>query len=59
MPSIVKWAVWGFGIAVSFVWIIQVLALWRHRNAAHWLADLPDSLRGSAWPWLAVIFFGA
>jgi glycosyltransferase involved in cell wall biosynthesis len=56
MPSIVRWAVWGFGITVSAVWIIQMLALWRHRKAAHWLADLPDSLHGRAWPGLTVIF---
>jgi glycosyltransferase involved in cell wall biosynthesis len=56
MPSIVGWTVWGFGVIVSLVWIIQLLAVWRHRKAAHWLADLPDSQPAANLPGLTVIF---
>jgi cellulose synthase/poly-beta-1,6-N-acetylglucosamine synthase-like glycosyltransferase len=55
MAAILKWTVCGLGIIVSCLWLIQVLALWRHRKAAHWLADLPDSLRARNMPGLTVI----
>jgi Glycosyltransferase like family 2 len=56
MAAIAQWTVWGLGIIVSAVWLIQVLALWLHRKEAHWLADLPESLPAGTSPALSVIF---
>jgi glycosyltransferase involved in cell wall biosynthesis len=56
MLSLMRSALSALGILASIVWGLQLLALMKHRNQPHWLADLPDSLENHQWPGLAVIF---
>jgi hypothetical protein len=56
MAACARWLLWGLGIISSMAWFVQAVALFRHRNGAHWLADLPDSVTTDQWPTLTVIF---